>query len=74
MKRLLNYAEQYLQKCVWKDMAVIKCCVFSLGILAGTYIPKKNKGLARIAALIVFTVTLIPILIKFIAVITEKSE
>ena len=45
MKRLLNYADQYLQKCVWKDMAVIKCCVFSVGILAGTYIPKKNKEL-----------------------------
>lgn len=74
MKCLLNYADQYLQKCVWKDMAVIKCCVFSVGILAGTYIPKKNKELARIAALIVFAATLIPILIKFSAVIADKSE
>lgn len=74
MKRLLNYADQYLQNCVWKDMAVIKCCVFSVGILAGTYIPKKNKELARTAALIVFAATLIPILIKFFAVIADKSE
>ena len=74
MKRLLSYADQYLQKCVWKDMALIKCCVFSVGTLAGTYIPKKNNGLARIAALFVFAVTLIPILIKFFAVITDKSE
>lgn len=74
MKRLLNYADQYLQTCVWKDMALIKFCVFSVGILAGTCIPNKNKALARIAALIVFTVTLIPLLINFFSVITNKNE
>lgn len=74
MKRLLNYADQYLQKSDWKDIAMIKSCLFSAGVLAGTYIPKNRKECARIIALIGFTVTYIPLMAKFFKVIMDKSK
>lgn len=74
MRRLFDYADRYLQKSDWKDIAMIKCCLFSMGLFAGTYIPKKNKYCARIIALIGFVVTYIPLMVKFFNVITDESE
>lgn len=74
MKSLLNYADRYLQKSDWKDLTMIKFCLFSMGILAGTYIPQKKKENARIIALIVFVGTYIPLMAKFFKVITDKSK
>lgn len=74
MRRLLDYADWYLQKSDWKDIAMIKFCLFSMGILSGTYISKEKKVCARIIALIVFAVTYITIMAKFFTVITDKSE
>ena len=74
MKRMLEYADKYLQKSNWKDIGIIKYCLFSFGLLAGTYITKKNKECARIIAAIGFIVSTILIMVKFFSVITEKSE
>ena len=74
MKQMLEYADKYLQKSNWKDIGIIKYCLFSFGLLAGTYIPQKNKECARIIAIIGFIVTTILILVKFFSVITEKNE
>lgn len=74
MKRLLGYADQYLQKSDWRDIGIIKYCLFSIGILVGTYIPENKKECARITALIGFVVTSVFIMAKFFEVITDKSE
>lgn len=74
MKRLLSYADQYLQRSDWTDLGMIKCCLFSMGILAGTYIPEKKKECARIISLIVFVVTYVIVMAKFFDVIMDKSE
>ena len=74
MKRLFDYADKYLQKSDWKDLSMIKFCLFSMGVLAGTCISEKKKGVARTIAGIVFGVTYIPLMAKFFAVIADKSE
>lgn len=74
MKRMLEYADKYLQKSNWKDIGIIKYCLFSFGLLAGTYIPQKNKKCVRIIAIISFIITTILIMVKFFSVIMEKSE
>ena len=74
MKRVLAYGDKYLQKSNWKDMGVIKYCVFSFGLLAGTFVPQQSKKCARVIALIGFVVTTILIMKKFFSVVTEKSE
>ena len=54
MKKLFYYADRYLQKSDWKDMAMLKFCLFSIGILAGMKIPIRNKKKAAVLALLVF--------------------
>ena len=74
MKQLFDCARRYLVKSDWKDLAMIKLCVFSVGILAGTYIVGEAKGVVRIIALVVFVMTMIPIMIKLFSVIRSKDE
>ncbi len=73
MKRLFCYAERYLEKSTWKDLAMIKFCLFSIGVLAGIQIPKKNRKAAGMIALVVFVVTYIPLMAKFFAVAADKD-
>lgn len=72
MKKLFDYAAKYLEKSDWKDLAMIKFCLFSTGILAGIRIPEKYKKQAGCAAAVVFAVTYIPLMAKFISVVMEK--
>lgn len=74
MKELLEYGNKYLQKSSWKDIGIIKFCLFCFGLLAGTYIPKRGVKCARIMAFIGFAAAIIPIMAKFLTVITEKDE
>ncbi len=73
MKNLFYYADKYLEKSVWKDLAMIKFCLFSIGILAGIKIPAKNKKKAGMVASVLFAITYIPLMAKFFAVIAEKD-
>ena len=74
MKKLFCYADRYIRKSDWKDLAMIKFCLFSMGILAGTRIPGKNRKQAGWIAAAVFAATYIPLMAKFFSVITEKEE
>ncbi len=68
MKNLFYYADKYLE-----DLAMIKFCLFSIGILAGIKIPAKNKKKAGMVASVLFAITYIPLMAKFFAVIAEKD-
>ncbi len=74
MKCLFGYADRYIQKSSWKDMALLKFCLFSMGILIGMQFPEKSKRRAAIIAVLVFIGTYIPLMTKFIGVVTEKEE
>ena len=73
MKKLFYYADKYLEKSDWKDLDMIKFCLFSIGILAGIKIPAKNKKKAGMVASVLFAITYIPLMAKFFAVIAEKD-
>ena len=66
MKKLFDAADRYLKIADWKDMALLKFCLFSMGVLAGTCIPRKNRDTARGIALGVFVSTYIPLMAKFL--------
>ena len=74
MKKLFYYADRYLQKSDWKDMAMLKFCLFSIGILAGMRIEEKDKKRAGTIALGVFLVTYIPLMAKFIRIAADEEE
>lgn len=74
MKRLFYYAEKYIAKSDWKDWAMLKFCLFAMGILAGMQIPEKNKKQAGWVAAAVFVVTYIPLMAKFFLVMREGED
>lgn len=74
MKKLFCYAEKYIAKSDWKEFAMLKFCLFSMGILAGMQIPKRNRKQAGWIAAVVFTGTYIPLMAKFVSVLMEREE
>ncbi len=73
MKKLFYYADRYIEKSTWKEVAMLKFCLFSLGILAGMQIPKKDKKEAGILAFLVFVLTYIPLMKKLVEIVAEKD-
>ncbi len=74
MKRLFTSADEYLKKSDWKDLALIKFCLFSIGLLVGLQITEKCKKGVRIAASVVFVLTYIPLMVKYLGILTGKCE
>ena len=74
MKKLFGYADDYLRNSDWKDMAMLKFCLFSMGILAGMRISEKSKKKVGVAALFVFVLTYIPLMKKFIGIVAGKKR
>lgn len=40
VRPLFDAADRYLKACSWKDMALLKFCLFGMGLLVGSLIPK----------------------------------
>ncbi len=74
MNKLFCYANRYLEKSDWKDIAMLKFCLFSIGVLVGMRIPEKNRKQAGCVAAAVFVATYIPLMAKFLSVIMEKEK
>lgn len=74
MKTLFASADEYLQNSDWKDIAVLKLCLLSLGLLAGMQLPEKHRKTARVAAVVIFVATYIPLMTKFLRVLVGKSR
>lgn len=73
MKKLFCYAEKYIAECDWKDLAMLKFCLFAMGVLAGMQIPRKSRKQAGWIAAAVFAATYIPLMAKFFSVIRESE-
>lgn len=65
MKFLFDSADTYLQHSDWRDFALIKFCLFSMGIIAGVLLPSKAKKPAFATAAVVFVATYIPLMVKY---------
>ena len=74
MKSLFDYADIYLKNSDWKDLALIKFCLFSMGILAGTGISDNKKGFVKTISTAVFAVTYVKIMSKFLEIIADDCE
>lgn len=74
MKKLFCYADKYVEQSSWKDFALVKLCLFAIGIMAGIRIPDKNKRAAGWIAYFVFLATYLPLMSKFLRIVTEKDD
>lgn len=73
MKQLFNYADKYIRQSTWKDLALLKFCLFAMGVLVGIHIPEKNRKPVGIAAVAVFAATYIPLMAKFASVVLDED-
>ena len=74
MKRIFASANEFVRESDWKDLAVLKFCLLSLGLLAGMQIAERCKKGVRIAASVVFTLTYIPLMVKYLKILMGKGE
>lgn len=66
MKKLFSCANAYIRECDWKDLALIKLCLCSIGVIIGLCIPQKKRKVPLILAAVVFAATYIPLMAKFL--------
>lgn len=64
MRKLLDIGNRYAKESTWKDFALVKFCLFAMGLVAGTQVPDKYKKAAVGAAAGVFAVTYVPLMAK----------
>ena len=72
MKKLLDFGDRYAKESTWKDFALVKFCLFSMGLAAGTKVPEKHKKKAVGAAACVFAATYVPLMTKVFRLALKK--
>lgn len=74
IKALLALGDRYAARSSWKDFALVKFCLFSMGLIAGTMIPKEKKGPVTAVAAAIFAASYVPLMAKLFSVAAEKDE
>ena len=74
MKELISRSEAYIRQFTWKDVALLKLCLCSMGILLGLSAPRRwRKGICFGAAA-VFLATYLPLMLRFLPFLFPKEE
>ena len=73
MKILLDLGNRYAKESTWKDFALVKLCLFSMGLAVGTQVPDKHKKKAIGAVACVFASTYIPLMTKVFLIAFKKQ-
>ena len=71
MKKLLAFGDRYAKQSTWKDFALVKLCLFSMGLVVGTLVSEQYKRAVIIVAICVFAAAYIPLIVKMIRVARE---
>ena len=74
MRKLLDFGNRYAKKSSWRDFAIVKICVFAMGLAAGAQVPEKHKKAAVGAAACVFAATYIPLMAKVFRIAFGREE
>ncbi len=73
MKKLFTSADEYIKSCNWKDLTLIKFCLWSIGVLIGVNLPRKNRRAATAVSAGVFVATYIAIMPRFLKILFSKD-
>ena len=74
MKTLFASADEYLRQSTWRDLAVLKFCLLSLGLLAGTLVPEDRRERVRGAAAFLFAVTYFPLMARYLRILAQTIK
>lgn len=68
---LTNRADAYAAHSTWKDFALVKMCMFAMGLLMGMSLPKRWCAcLASVA----FVATWVVLMLRFLPYLTGEKE
>ncbi|WP_206458869.1 hypothetical protein [Anaerovorax sp. IOR16] len=73
MKNLFSYGDDFIKQSDWKDISLLKLCLFSLGILFGMKLPHKVQKPAAAVASTVFVATYVPLMLKMLRIFTKTE-
>ena len=73
MKKLLDIGNRYAKESTWKDFALVKFCLFSMGLVAGTQVADKHKKKVVGVAACVFASTYVPLMAKVLRIAFERD-
>ena len=68
MNALLKLGDAYAKESTWKDFALVKGCLFAMGILVALRLPLRALPTARKWARRLFVATYVPLMAKFFRV------
>lgn len=74
MKKIFELGNRYAAQSDWKDFALTKFCLCSIGVLIGVCVPKKDKKVAQAIAGTVFGITYFVLMKKVIGIIKDMID
>ncbi|MBQ5951558.1 MAG: permease of phosphate ABC transporter [Lachnospiraceae bacterium] len=74
MNKLFEFGNRYAGQSTWKDFALTKLCLFSMGLAAGTQVPKPYKKPVFWGAVCGFLAAYIPLIVKLVRVAVNREE
>lgn len=72
MKKLFGYADKYIKQSDWRELAMIKFCLASMGIVTGASLLEKQRKPAMWIVVGVFAAIFLPLIAKLLCVVTER--
>ena len=73
MKKLLAFGNRYAKQSTWKDFALVKLCLFSMGLVVGTLVSEQVKKAVIGVSICIFAATYIPLIVKMIRVARDRE-
>jgi len=73
MKNVITAGEEYIKKMDLADVGLLKICLFSMGLFSGICVTKKNKKKIGFWAMLISTMTIIPLMSKFLQIYKEQE-
>lgn len=74
MKYFLDLGNRYMQESDWKDLSLLKFCLFAMGLLIGTQVTEKYKKPVIGVSLGVFIATYILLMLKLFKIMSKKES
>ena len=71
---LTSRADAYAAHSTWKDFALVKMCLFAMGLLMGMSLPKAAKRWCACLASVAFVATWVVLMLRFLPYLTGEKE
>lgn len=72
--KLFQVADRYCQESSWKTLALLKICLFSIGVMVGMLVPKEKKKTVFGIGAAAFLATYLPLMGKFFRTWQQEEQ